>query len=83
MGLFVGEIRLFLTEFLPLFTLEKQFLVYYSFTIYDMSMKLYSYVYHQRYQKEPLLKLFQFRTYLPLIDRKMFLTCSSSTIWNF
>ena len=48
MGLFVGEIRLFLTEFLPLFTLEKQFLVYYSFTIYDMSMKLYSYVYHQR-----------------------------------
>ena len=33
--------------------------------------------------KEPSLRLFQFRSYLPLTDPKMFLTCSSITIWNF
>ena len=48
MGLLMGKIRPFLTELLPLFILEKQFLAYYSFTIYDISMKLHSYVYHQR-----------------------------------
>ena len=48
MGLLVGKIRPFLIELLPLFILEKQFLAYYSLTIYDISMKLHSYVYHQR-----------------------------------
>ena len=48
MGLLMGEIRPFLAELLPLFILEKQFLAYYSFTIYDISMKLHNYVYHQR-----------------------------------
>ena len=48
MGFVMGEIRPFLTELLSLFILEKQFLAYYSFTIYDISTKLHSYVYHQR-----------------------------------
>ena len=48
MGLLMGKIRLFLTELLPLFILEKQFLAYSSFTIYDISTKLHSYVNHQR-----------------------------------
>ena len=33
--------------------------------------------------KETSLRLFQFRSYLPLIDLKNVLTCSSITIWNF
>ena len=50
MGLLMSKICPFLTELLPLFILEKTFLAYYSFIIYDISMKLHSYmyVYHQR-----------------------------------
>ena len=48
MRLLMGEIRPFLTELLPLFKLEKQFLAYNFFAVYDISMKLHSYVYHRR-----------------------------------
>ena len=48
MGLLMGGIRPILTELLPLFILVKQFLAYYSYIIYDISMKLHSYVLHQR-----------------------------------
>ena len=68
MGLLMGEIRPVLTELLPLFVLEKLFLVYCSFTIYDISMKFHSYVYHRRLHI--VIKLFQFKSYLSLIDPK-------------
>ena len=36
------------------------------------------------YDKETSLRLFQFMSYLPLIDPKnVFLICSSITTWNF
>ena len=48
-----------------LFTLEKQFLAYYSFTIYDISMKRYSYFYHQR---------------LHIVTKNYYSDCSSSGV---
>ena len=48
MGLLMGKIRLFLTELLPFFVLEKWFLACYSFTVHDIWMKLHRYVAHQR-----------------------------------
>ena len=35
MGLLMGKIRIFLTELLPFFVLEKWFLACYSFTVHD------------------------------------------------
>ena len=69
MGLLMGKICPFLTELLPLFTLEKKYLAYYSFTIYDISMKLHSYVYHQRVHI--------------VTKNHMFFDLSSITIWYF
>ena len=45
-GIIDGQNPSILTEFLPLFILEKQFLAYYSFTICDITMDLHSIVYH-------------------------------------
>ena len=86
MGLLMGKIGPFLTELLPLFIMEKQFLAYYTFTIWYLNetsqLCLSSKVTHC--DREPSLRLFQFRSYLPLIDPKnVFLTCSSITMWNF
>ena len=86
MGLLMGEIRPFITELLPLFILEKQFLAYYSFTIYDISRKLHSYVYHQRLHivtKNHHSDCSSLGVICPRYIRKCFLTSSSIIIWTF
>ena len=85
-GILMGKTRPFLTELLHLFILVKLFLAYYSFTICDISMKLHSYVYHQRFHivtKNHHSNCSSSGVICLDRSEKCFLTCSFITIWNF
>ena len=64
---------------------NKWFLTYYSFTVYDIWMKLHRYVEQQRLHittKDRHSYLSSSWVIRPWLIWKMFLTCSSFTIWN-
>ena len=82
MGLLMGKIRPFSMELLPF---QKWFLACYSFTVYDIWMKLHRYVEQQRLHitsKDCHSYLSSSWVIRPWLIWKMFLTCSSFTIWN-
>ena len=64
---------------------KKWFLACYSFTVYDIWIKLHRYVEQQRLHittKDRLSYLSSSWVIRPWLIWKMFLTCSSFTIWN-
>ena len=66
-----------------LFPFKKWFLACYSFTVYDIWMKLHRYVEQQRlHTKDRHTYLSSSWVIRPWLIWKMFLTCSSFTIWN-
>ena len=83
-GIVNGQIRPF-SEVTALSPFKKWFLACYSFTVYDIWMKLHRYVEQQRLHittKDRHSYLSSSWVIRPWLIWKMFLTCSSFTIWN-
>ena len=85
MGLLMGKIRPFFDGVTALSPFKKWFLACYSFTVYDIWMKLHRYAEQQRLHittKDRHSYLSSSWVIRPWLIWKMFLTCSSFTIWN-